>query len=255
MKNSIIITLLSSLFLFASCKKKETTQDTANNPTTTGGSTTGSTTGSTGGSDYYSTIKTNYIISNSAGFETKDSLAHAIFYSQPVSNPGYSLVSAGNVSLNSVNIPTIGGVGVSYFKQPINVNLKNILVWSISGSGTLTAFSHSLTPSFPNYTGGNLLQDSCSKSAGITINVSGVTNNISNNVIVRLNAGSYSSIKYILSSNGSVTFSAQDLAAFPTNQSLTIQLSMANLTFATYGGKKHGFSNGLEYYKNSYLKP
>ncbi len=251
MKNILIPFTILLFIAFIACKKKESTPPETNTTTTTGGTTTSGTT--TGGS--YSTLQTTYLITNSGGVIAKDSSIQANFYSAPVTSGTYSLVSAGTVSLNSVNIPTIGG-GIGYYignNAPVNLQLP--LTWNVSGSVTLTAFSHSFVPTYPKFTGGNLMPDTCFKSAGITFTISGASNNPDNVVLIMLFSSSASALKYNFASNGTINFSAQDMASFSANSNLTIQVSWTNATYATYGGIKHCFTNNLKYIKYSYLKP
>ncbi|MBL7912397.1 MAG: hypothetical protein JNJ41_15155 [Bacteroidia bacterium] len=247
MKKTIFSSCVLILLLVFSCKKKETT--TEEPPATN--STTGTTTTTGGGA--YSDMQTTYIVTDLLGTISRDSAIYANFYSSPVTSSSLSLVNAGAVTLNSISIPTLGLKYGIIFNSP--VNLLSSLNWSVTGSGTITAFSHSFTPSYPKYSGGNLLPDTCSKLAGITLTISGVTNNIGNVVIVQLFGGSANSVKYILTSNGTISFTSQELASFPTNTNLSIQLGFANFTYATYSGIKHGFSNNLQYIKYAYLKP
>lgn len=245
MKKIILSTIAILLVSFFSCKKKATT--TANTSTTT--TTTGGIVPSSGGD--YCDLQTTYRYTNIGGTVTKDSMIFASFYAAPVSSVTPTYVVAGTVSLNGTNIPYMNP---SYFiasNPPINIS--GTLNWDITGSGTVTAFSQSFTASYPKYAGGNVLPDTCIKANGITINVTGVSNNL-NSVVVSLYCGSASATKYILSSNGTVSFSPSDLSSFPVNSSLSIIINLSNVYSATLGGIKRGFSNTLQYTKFSYLK-
>lgn len=76
--------------------------------------------------------------------------------------------------------------------------------------------------------GGNILPDTCSKQAQISLNISGVTNNTGNNILVQLFGDSANTFKYILSSNGTVNFTPQELVNFQTNSNLPITISFAS---------------------------
>lgn len=241
---SIIIFI--TLFFF-SCKKKDNPPPVVAN-TTTGGSTSGLTP-STGGD--YSNLQTTYRFTNVAGVVTKDSSIFASFYSAPVTSVMPIYIYAGLVSLNGTNIPYQNSF--YYIISNPSVNIAGPLVWNVTGSGTLAAYTHSFTPFYPKYTGGNSLPDTCIKANGITINISGVTNNL-NSVIISIYSGPSTLTKYILGSTGSVNFTSAELANFTVNSSLTIIINLSNLYSATYNGIKHGFTNNIQYTKYSYLK-
>jgi hypothetical protein len=243
LKNTFTLIFILTLF-FVSCKKKDSTPTPAS-------STTGSTTGltpSTGGD--YSDLQTTYMYTNTGGIVNKDSSVFASFYSAPVTSVSPAYVYAGTVTLNGSNIDYQGT-----FYYPIGQvpNIAGPLTWSISGSSTVTAFTCSFVPNYPKYTGGNLLPDTCVKASGITINISGVTNNL-NSVNISIYCGGSNLSKYIIGSNGSVSFTPAEIANFPAHNSLTIIVTLSNLYSAIFNGKKQGFANTIQYTKYSYLK-
>jgi hypothetical protein len=255
MKNFSILILVAVLF-FTSCKKKENKPEPTNNNAP---STTGSTTGyfpvlspSTGGD--MCGLQTTYTYLDYNGTVTKDSIVVASFYAAPVTSVAPTNVFAGTVTLNGVNVPFQSSSSMYYIASSLPISIAGPSTWSVSGSGTITAFSQAYTPSYPKYTGGNLLPDTCIKGNGITINISGVTNN-QYSVYVALYSGSFSVGKSLLGSNGSVVFTSTELVSLPVNQPLTISVSLSNSFTATHNGIKHGFNNGINYQKISYLKP
>jgi hypothetical protein len=181
-------------------------------------------------------------------------MVFASFYAAPVTSVAPTTVFAGTVTLNGVNVPFQTSSSMYYIASSLPINIAGPLTWSVAGSGTIAAFNQAYTPSYPKYTDGNLLPDTCIKANGITITVSGVTNN-QTSVYVALYSGSFSVGKSLLASNGSVVFTSTELANFPVNQPLTISLSLSNSYTATHNGLKHGFDNGINYQKISYLKP
>ena len=249
MKKIIIVSTLILVLTFFACKKKEATPAPVNTSTTTTSGAPAGLSPSTGGE--YCSLQTTYSYYNIGGSVAKDSVMFATFYAAPSGSVTPTTVYAGTVSLNGFTLPN---TGTSYFViGSAPVNISNSLTWNVTGSGTVTPFSQSFTPNYPKYTGGNLLPDTCIKANGITINISGVSNN-QNTSSVYLNAGSNSIYKYILGSNGTVTFSPSELSGFTTNQTITILVLIGNYYSATLGGIKRGFSNTLQYTKYSYLK-
>jgi len=250
MLKSIFSISVITILIFISCKKKDPTPPPASSTTgTTTGGTTGGLTPSTGGDN--SDMQTTYSFQNHAGIITRDSFVVASFYAAPETSVVPTNVNAGTVTLNGVNIVDQGQY--NYYITSSLPNIAGPLTWSVSGSGTLSAFSQSFQPSYPKYTGGNLLPDTCIKANGITINISGVTNN-QNSVIITLYSGSSNLTKYILGSNGSVTFTSAELANFSVNNLLIIMVDLANSYSATHNGIKQGFANTIQYSKYSYLK-
>ncbi len=250
MQKLILPTALILVLTFFACKKKEATLETLASSAPSGVTAPNGLVLSTGGD--LCNLQTSYMYSDHSSVVTKDSLVFASFYSAPVSLVLPTYVSGGTVTLNGINIPYQGSS--YYISNNLPTAISGTITWSVSGSGTVTAFSQSFIPNYPKYTGGNLLPDTCLKANGITINISGVTNN-HNSVGVSLNSGSSSTFKYITSSNGTITFSASELSAFPTNSQLLIIINLSNIYSAALGGTKRGFANTLQYTKYSYLKP
>ncbi len=251
MKHILTTTTLLLLLTFFACKKKEATPAPTNTSATGGTSTGAAPSGlvASNGGDFCN-LETTYQYINSGGIVTKDSSILGSFYSVLNST---TKINAGVVTLNNATIP-FNNSSLFYTLSPnTSVNIAGSLTWSVSGSGTVTPFSQSFIPNYPKYTDGNLLPDTCIKANGITVNVSGVSNNQSG-VFVSLSSGSNYIYKYYLGSNGSVTFSPAELNAFTTNNYLIIIVKLDNKYSATLGGIKRGFTNSLQYSKFSYLK-
>lgn len=251
--------LLITVSFILSCKKKEAEPATTNNNSTTGGVTTGSnpstvtTTLSPSNGGDFSGLQTTYTYLDYNGALVKDSSVFASFYATPPTSVAPTTIYAGTVTLNGTTIPFNSGTNSYYNATSSPINISGALSWSVSGSGTVTPFGQSFVPSYPKYTGGNLLPDTCVKANGVTINISGVTNN-QNSVTVRLYSSSANAFKYIMGSNGSVNFSSADLNNFTVNQPVTIIVGCANIFSATHNGIKHGFINNISYQKTSYMK-
>lgn len=254
MKNLIYCSLII-IACFTFCKKKDKTTDAAP-PNYSGGGTSTTTGGapslspSTGGD--YCALQTTYSYFDNGVTVVKDSQVVASFYSTPPSSVAPTNVYGGTVTLNGIDIPFFSSNNLYYSTGSVP-NISGPLTWSVSGSGTVTAFSQAYTPSYPKYTGGNLLPDTCIKANGINITISGITNNQSS-VVVYLFGGSTSAFKYIIGSSGVISFTPSELAAFPVNQILQISVYLTNSYTATHGGIKRGFINNLNYQKMSYLK-
>ncbi len=243
MKKSILFCSIATLLVFTFCKKKDSTPAPAPSGTTTGGT--------TGGGASNSNMQTTYMITDYGNTITTDSIVFASFYATPPTSVAPTSVSAGTVSLNST---VLNPSNLPYENPfPMNINIHGSLNWNVTGSGTITAFTYSYLPSYPKYTGGNLLPDTCIKANGISIQISGVSNAPGASVSVILSQNT-TIFKYILGTSGTVTFSAAELSSYSTNSPIVILIMVSNITSATLGGIKHGFSNSLHYTKYSYLK-
>lgn len=232
----VVLVLLVAFFSF-SCKKKN--NDPAPVPNTN----------PIVASEAYSNHQADYYYLDYGGTVTKDSMVVVSYYqSPPTSSVMPVFVSAGNVYFNGSPLT----YSTNQYQNSGPVSINGAITWSVSGSGTITAFAHTYTASHPSYTGGNLLPDTCQKSAGIAITVSGVSNAAS--VSVSLFQGTNKLSQQIFTINGTAFFSATDLSSFATAQPITININCGNYKTETLGGVLHGFSNNVFYNKIAYLK-
>ena len=231
--------ILFSLILTFSCKKKSAEPESA--PVTH----------SPDYSDAYSMLQTTKSISNIHGVVTKDSSGMAVFFEKPLKySTNLIFISAGNVTLNDSVLYYDSQTYSSY----LPANFTSPVKWAVAGSGTVTPFTYTQMPNYPVYNGGNLLPDTCIKSNGITINVSGVSNT-SMGVSLFLNGSSVSLNKYIANSgNGTVVFSASEIAGMNINSNVTLQLMMSNYNIQTLNGVVHNFVSTTSYQIQIWLK-
>ena len=236
-----LIYLLSVVLVIAvvfSCKKKkyEPAPETTTTPTSSL-------------SQIISSSQTTYNYYDNGGVVTMDSVVMCVFFSGPNSS---SAVNAGTVTLNGTPLTNSS----NFYYDYNTFNLTGVQNFSISGSGTLTAFSHSYTASYPKYTGGNLLPDTCYKASGITLSITGISNlsPLMWSKGVRIYQGSNSVNKSLTPSANSVNFSSSELASFNVNNPITISVSLSNVHTFAQGSYNHMFGNTVEYRKYSYLK-
>ncbi|MBP7810218.1 MAG: hypothetical protein KA163_13070 [Bacteroidia bacterium] len=238
---SIVLILIIS---FSCKKKKDEPLPPSTNSSTTGAPTIGQIT-----SSYM------YIDQVSAGGGVSvDSSSNARF---SASQSSTLTVDAGTVTLNGVPFNNFSNSYSSPF-SPI-INIKDAQNWSVSGSGTITAFSHSFIPSYAKYTGGNLLPDTCTKSNGLTVNISGLINSPSlplqrAPIIVQVYQGSVFMYKTINGTSGTVNFSATELAGMTTGSFMNILIGFQNYKLEQFGGNGYQFNNSVYYMKYTYLK-
>ena len=235
--------LLIALVSFACKKKKDEPASPSTTPTTT-----------------YPTIgqvtaSYMYIDMVSAGMGISlDSTATARFSESQSSS---TTINAGTVTLNGVQLDNMSNSYYSPSSTPLNIN--NALTWSVTGSGTLSAFSHSFMPSYAKYTGGSLLPDSCIKSSGITLNITGVTNSPSlplksTPIMVSVSQGTVFAYKTMSGTSGTVSFSPSEISGMTTNSFFYVMINFQNYKLERIGDVSHQFNTSLYYMKYVYLK-
>lgn len=234
----IVFIISVVLAIGVSCKKKSNSEPVPTGPSATI-------------QNAYSMIQTTKHTSDFHGTLIKDSSAMAVFYDKPMQyTTGSNYVSAGVVKINDSILPYYAGIYSSYHTPNITLPVR----WSVSGSGTLTPFTQTITPDYPRYTGGNLLPDTCIKASGITVNVSGVSNT-TQGVSLFLNGSMVSLNKFISNGgNGTVVFSASEIAGMNVNANVTLQLMMSNYNVQSHNGVMHNFVSTTSYQKQIWLK-
>lgn len=249
MKRSILNTcsaLLVATLLIVSCKKKDTTE-----PSTPG--TGGVTTSGTNPNGIYGNLQTGYYdYEDNLGVVTKDSLSIASFYQDVMSSVSPVEIYAGTVTINGMNLDYTPPQ--NYYIENTHSSNMTTLVWAASGSGTVTPFSYTYTPVYPKISGPIVLQDTCHKSSGISISLSGI-NSSSGGTSVYLYEGSHSASKTFFGTSGTVNFTSSDLSSFSPNNPLTIMILLANANPISVGSVKYQFTSTYTYTKFSYLKP
>lgn len=241
MKKTIALLSVILIFTFSySCKKKKTEEPAPASTTNI----------FTPPAQPYSILQTAYRYANYNNVVSLDSTVLAAFFESPIgASSSINYVNAGNVSLNDSNLYLFSGI----YSNSVAINISNTVKWNVTGSGTVTPFTFSYTASYPKYSGGNFLPDTCYKSSGISLTISGVTNT-SNGVSVLINQSPNTISKYLSTPNGVVNIAAAELSAFTTNTPLYIELSFSNYKQQTFGGVLHQFNNDVTYHKVSYLK-
>lgn len=245
MKSTGIITSIIGLCVFtlllSACKKKDNSSSSSTTTTTTGTSTPGA---------VYGSLQASYSDYDlGTGNVTKDSLIIASFYASPNPTSLTTYVNAGTVTVNGINM--IQALPQSYYLENTSVNMQTI-VWSATGEGTVAPFSYSWTPIYPKISTPINIADTCYKSNGISVSLSGITN--AGSVSVYLSQGSTSISKNSSSANGTISFNASELSGFATNNSLTIAILLTNLKRQAIGSVSYELIANHNYTKFSYLK-
>lgn len=227
--------LFLALTIFA-CKKKDKDPDPI--PVSTGN---GSPVGD---------LSTLYIYTDYGnGQVSLDSTASASFYGAPLDTATPAYIRAGAVSINGVDM-SYSGTGY-YPLKTVNIRSVN---WVVSGdsAGKVAGFSHSYVPVYPTFNGKGL-PDTCVKSAGVNfIFNNGTSNGITTVVIISQSTNS--AMKYLTATNGTISFSAQDLSKFNINAPIDINVSVTNITKAKIGKVYYNLLSQIGYFKHAFLK-
>lgn len=196
----------------------------------------------------YSVMQTDYTYLDNGSTVVMDSNAIAVFMQKPLGTINNVYISAGNVSLNDSNLNLV----LDNYMKVNPINISQTLKWQATGSGTITPFTHTFVPSYPKYTGGSILPDTCTLSSGVTVTVSGVSN-LTGAVWVGVSQSVYGYMK-ALSGNGTISFSNSELSGFNVNANFQIEITLQNTISQNLGGVLHSFNNSVLYNKIAYLK-
>lgn len=123
------------------------------------------------------------------------------------------------------------------------------ITWNISGSGSVTAFSHTNNAGMPSVNGVTIPDGySITKSSGATINLG--TNIYADTLYVNIaSTGNTSVTKRIAAQGGinSVSFTAGELSVLENSNQAIIQLAPCNFNVANYNSKDYVFINEAVY--------
>jgi hypothetical protein len=214
-KTFLAAMLLVSL-LFYNCKKKDQPEEENNPPVVTLPSF----------NNVNGIIQALYIISESGNNTMMNSTVAIGFYESPSKTTTF--VEAGTVSVNSVSLTFSSFSGYQNFGTE-KINLHSNLNWSVSGSSssTVVPFTYSHQPNMPAYTGYGALPDTCIKSSGISLNISGMSNfKLASVHLMQDGENIYKAVN----GNGTVTFSAKEISLFSTTDPVQLMISVSNLS-------------------------
>lgn len=221
--------LLTCVLLFcATCKKNKKSSASANTSNTT-----------YPGGDLLTLVKQ---YNNGASFGYEDSVAYSYFYD--VNMPG-NYANAGQVSFNG----TIMQNSLGFYQDTtfvLNLHQPNS-VWSINGSSQVAAFNHTYTPSYPQFTGNNLLPDSFSLSAGFTINFGSSISNNNDTILLSITLDAV--IKKIAPGQTTCTVTPSDLIGVSVNNGGNIRLRFSKVNTVTYNNRNYTIHNNFTHSK------
>lgn len=179
-----------------------------------------------------------------AGFviDVKSEVGLASFYASTGSSTN---VDGGTVKLNSNELEKQSNN--TYLKNattgqtPSDLGMDNGASWSVSGNGSVPAFTYSHGSTFPTYTGN--VPSEVTKSSGLTLTFNSGNTKDADSVYVFIASGSSSFFKGYAANAGSITISSSDLNSLPTVSDNTgiIEILPVKMTTQTISGKKYAF--------------
>lgn len=230
---------ISGLMLFSSCTEEEIqklTEQAENTPTPTPGPDNSIPIPNWG--DAAGVLVSTKVKTVQSGIAVEMGVASAVFYA----NLGDStFADAGTVKCEDKELTKQSNnayVFVPTQTEPMGITLSPPILWDIAGSGSVGAFSQSVSGSFPT-------TDSISSaltfanSAAYTLSVGSVSN--ADSVIFMVVGSSGTPLIKTISGNAtSCTFTAAEMSTLPTGTGL-IQVVPTRITDNTFSGKKYYF--------------
>lgn len=158
-------------------------------------------------------------------------------------NVGGSLVSVGEVKLNSKALTVPGGN--AYISDPTDFSYEIVSgqdnSWEVAGGSGFDAFSHTTSTKMPDQVlFASSVAESFSKSGDVTVSIASVPSNCQNILWVFSDGNTVVTKE---SKTTSVTFSSSDLSGIKATSTGILQVAAYNYESATYGGKKVYFIN------------
>lgn len=251
MKNYIhlfIITFALSTVL-VSCKKKENTPE----PTST---TTGST--PTASTASFSALFSNQLIYSIFGTSTSTlnyGFNNAFVANTDFDNFNYpvgTFLNVGTVSANGIVFKNNFGY---YMDTTYNFIPSPPCTWIASGNA-IPSFTYTNNDSYSTYSAYTTWTDTISKSAGLTLPLTGITNATEARIYLSVTGATTTAGTgtVVLSSSSSFSFSPSSLSALSTATTAGIQIDFYRNNIQTINGKKMNFRNVTSYIKTVPVK-
>lgn len=245
MNKTSLIYLSLLVFVFISCKKKETADADPSGTAVTNVTPSDS-------SSYDALFSClNLYSKNSGSFTPNGNQTSAYYSNQLIVKEVYfasNLQNMGPVILNNVVFKNKSIVTNYYYNDSTFTQFSLPHVWTIGGTSAITTFSYSNNNTPPIFTASTNIPDSISISSGFTIPINGTSN--CDLIRVFINGGIGSTIypnKLYSGTDTLITFSSTELQGIvPTNSGyLSVQLFKDH--YRTIAGKRINFRTGLNY--------
>lgn len=248
MKKSIIYLFLICTLIY-SCKKKDNTPEPSPSPS-------GNTSGPT--ADGFSALFSTQLIYSIFGTSTTTlSYANnmAIAANSDFTNFNFStglLLNMGTVNVNSVQFKNMSGY---YLDSTYNFVAGPPYIWQCSGNA-IPAFTYTNSNSYPSYSNYTLWPDTISKSAGLSLPLSGITNATEARIFLSVTGATSpaNTATIILSTASGYSFNPSALSSLSTATTAAIQIDFYRNNIQTINGKKMNFRNVGTYIKTVPVK-
>ena len=230
-KTGIFILLLVSLGIFSSCEKTDET------PESTKASTTPAIKGSAGVCWALRTVTTV----NTGGINIGADLTIDVGTGVGIFMDNGKSVDVGTVTLNGLPLEKVADNYMTTVSatQPTGVDFSKGIKWAITGGNGFTAFSHTVTNTFPS-TGTFTSAKTLTKADGYTLGFSSVSG--ADSIIFAIN----DVVKTVPGNIKSYTFTAAQLSKVAKGAGV-VQAVPYNYKIVSYGGKYIAFGNQVSY--------
>lgn len=148
-----------------------------------------------------------------------------------------SFAEAGNVKVNNENLQKFANnsyVFTPSVTNPTGIEFGNSVQWSVTGSGGVPAFEHTMTGGFPSV--GNITSSADVSKAGYTLTIASASN--ADSIYFMVN----DVVKRLPGSARTATFTQADLSSQKTGTGI-VSVAAWRFSTAAYGGKTFYFVN------------
>jgi hypothetical protein len=239
-----VTSLLSASLLLSACSKK--TEDIVNNNTNNNTTTVTTPTFSDG----YGTLAAVATFSSQvvAGvfIPVQLNVGVGAFYA-----PGSSgMTDGGTVTLNGKTLTKQSNNSYVYQNLTDPLSFSGNFAWTGSGSSSVPSFSYTDDRPMPTYSDYSSLPSSVTRSAGLTINLSGSISGADSIYVVLISSGSNYLIKKLGGSAAQCVLSASDLSVLNATTTGIIEVCPWNYKTEDFSSKKFYFVNEAAYTKS-----
>jgi hypothetical protein len=169
------------------------------------------------------------------------------FFTAPGSG---SFIDGGTVTLNSKTLTKSSNNAYAYQNLTDPLTLGGSNAWTVAGASGVAAFSYTYNRPMPAYSDFNSLPATITRSAGVTVNLSGTVTDADSIYVVVTGTSNKYLLKRLAGNAASCEFSANELSALSASSYGLIQVCPWNYGSQTFDGKKYYFVNESAYTKS-----
>lgn len=243
--NIFVTSLLSAGILFSGCSKK--TEDIVNKNTNNTNTTTATTPTFSDGYGTLAAVETlSYQLVSGVLFPIQLNTGVAAFYA-----PGSSgMTDGGTVTLNGKALAKQSNNSYVYQNVTDPLVFSGNFAWNVSGSSSVPAISYTDDRPMPAYSDYSSLPSSVTRSAGLTLNLSGTISGADSVYVVLISSGSNVLIRKLGGSATQCVFSPSELSVLGATTTGIIEVCPWNYKTEDISSKKFYFVNEAAYTKS-----